>query len=254
LLGLAEILLPESQSDKRHYVFRMFTMAHAKDDREAARLFRLAADQGDASAQNSLGIFYATGRGGLPQDDREAAHLFKLSAYKGNAFGQHSLGIFYSTGRGRLSKDDREATRLFKLAANQGNADGQVSLGVMYQYGRGGLSKDEGEAARLFKLAADQGDASAQLSLGNLAQTQIDDLYAADQPVVPKKRWARWLLRWLVPRKVRREFNNVFKFAQADEKENIIARFQQRHGCGRARAMRLAVEVEQELRRTKTWR
>jgi TPR repeat protein len=121
---------------KRHYVFRMFTMAHAKDDREAARLFKLAAEQGNAFGQNSLGIFYATGRGGLPQDDREAAHLFKLSAYKGNAFGQHSLGFFGATGRGGLSKDDREATRLFKLAADQGNADGQVSLGVMYQYGR----------------------------------------------------------------------------------------------------------------------
>jgi TPR repeat protein len=239
---------------KRHYVFWMFTMAHAKDDREAARLFKLAAEQGNAFGQNSLGIFYATGRGGLPQDDREAAHLFKLSAYKGNAFGQHSLGFFGATGRGGLSKDDREATRLFKLAADQGNADGQVSLGVMYQYGRGGLSKDDGKAARLFKLAADQGDASAQVSLGNLAQTQIDDLYAADQSVVPKKRWARWLLRWLVPRKVRREFDNVFKFAQADEKENVIARFQQKHGCGRARAMRLAVEVERELRKTETWR
>jgi TPR repeat protein len=120
----------------------------------------------------------------------------------------------------------------------------------MYQYGRGGLSKDDGAAARLFKLAADRGDASAQVSLGNLAKTQIDNLYAA----VPKKRWARWLLRWLVPRKVRREFDNVFKFAGADEKEDIIARFQQRHGCGRAGAMRLAIEVERELRKTETWR
>jgi TPR repeat protein len=33
----------------------MFTMADAKDDREAACLFKLAADQGDASAQVSLG-------------------------------------------------------------------------------------------------------------------------------------------------------------------------------------------------------
>ncbi len=43
------------------------------DDREAARLFKLAADQGEAVAQFSLGQFYAAGLGGLPQDEREAA-------------------------------------------------------------------------------------------------------------------------------------------------------------------------------------
>jgi len=36
-----------------------------KDDREAARLFKLAADQGDAEAQFTLASFYTAGRGGL---------------------------------------------------------------------------------------------------------------------------------------------------------------------------------------------
>lgn len=51
-----------------------------KDDAEAARLYRLAADQGDARAQAALGVFYNAGRGGLPNDDREAARLFHLAA------------------------------------------------------------------------------------------------------------------------------------------------------------------------------
>jgi TPR repeat protein len=51
-----------------------------KDDREAARLFKLAADQGNAGGQNYLAVFYANGRGGLEQDDREAARLYKLAA------------------------------------------------------------------------------------------------------------------------------------------------------------------------------
>jgi hypothetical protein len=45
----------------------------SKNDREAARLLKLAADQGIAAAQLKLGVFYFLGRGGLPQDDREAA-------------------------------------------------------------------------------------------------------------------------------------------------------------------------------------
>jgi len=39
------------------------------------------------------------GRGGLPKDDHEAARLYKLAADQGNANGQANLGFFYATGR-----------------------------------------------------------------------------------------------------------------------------------------------------------
>ena len=61
------------------------------DDREAARLNKLAADRGDPSAQVSLAEFYETGRGGLPKDDREAARLYTLAADQGNAYAQAGL-------------------------------------------------------------------------------------------------------------------------------------------------------------------
>jgi TPR repeat protein len=81
---------------------------------------------------------YENDLGGLAKDDREAARLYKLAADQGLASAQKYLGVLYATGRGGLTKDDREAARLYKLAADQGNADGQVSLGVFYQNGRGG--------------------------------------------------------------------------------------------------------------------
>jgi TPR repeat protein len=95
-------------------------------------------------------------------DDREAARLYKLAADEGNASAQYNLGIFYSFSRGALSQDYHEAARLFKLAADQGHASAQYNLGVFYDRGRGGLRRDDREATRLYKLAADQGDASAQ--------------------------------------------------------------------------------------------
>jgi hypothetical protein len=52
----------------------------SKDDREAARFYKLAADEGNALAQVSLAEFYETGRGGLPKDNREGARLYKLAA------------------------------------------------------------------------------------------------------------------------------------------------------------------------------
>jgi TPR repeat protein len=136
-----------------------------KDDREAARLFRLAADKGDAAAQANLGVFYEHGRGGLAKDDREAARLYRLAADQGNAKGQASLGFFYAQGRGGLAKDDQEAARLYRLAADQGNARGQSNLGDFCRDGRGGLAKDDREAARLYRLAADQGNADGQAGL-----------------------------------------------------------------------------------------
>jgi TPR repeat protein len=90
--------------------------------------YKLAADQGNALAQVSLGVFYETGRGGLPRDDREAARLYKLAADQGNAGAQAYLGIFYEQCRGGLPEDNREAARLFKLAADQGNVCARAGL------------------------------------------------------------------------------------------------------------------------------
>jgi TPR repeat protein len=141
-----------------------------KNDNEAARLYRLAADQGNSGAQQSLGYFYQQGRGGLLQDDNEAARYFRLSADQGNSAGQFSLGYFHETGRGGVPKDDGEAARLYKMSAAQGNSGAQVNLGVFYKDGRGGLPKDDREAVRYYRLAADQGNATARNNLGALYQ------------------------------------------------------------------------------------
>jgi TPR repeat protein len=166
-LGFLEIL--EMMEIRDH--LRKFVANQEKamsDDREAARLYKLAADQGDAAAQFNLGVYYAQGRGGLPQDDREAARLFKLAVDHGhaNAAAQYNLAVFYEHGRGGLAKNDRKAASLYRLAADQGNASAQCNLGVFYTDGRGGLPRDDRMAARLYKLAADQGNAAARYNLG----------------------------------------------------------------------------------------
>jgi TPR repeat protein len=67
----------------------------AKDQAEAARLFRLAADQGEAMAQLSLGEMYYTGAG-VAKDEVEAARLFRLAADQGDAQAQDALSAMYS--------------------------------------------------------------------------------------------------------------------------------------------------------------
>ena len=102
----------------RHYV--VCSALGICNEVELAQLYRRAADQGDASAQANLGVFYATGGGGLPKDDWKAATLYKSAADQGFAGGQFDLGAFYEEGRGGLPKSDQEAARLYKLAAAQG--------------------------------------------------------------------------------------------------------------------------------------
>jgi TPR repeat protein len=155
-----------SELVSRAFKFATGTGGLPQDEREAARLYKQAANQGNTLAQNNLGAMYEGGRGGLPKDDREAARLYKLAADQGDMSALNNLGCMYANGRGGLPKNDREAMRLYKLAADRGDAQAQYNLGIMYEKGYGGLPKDDGGAVRLYKLAADQGFASAQYNLG----------------------------------------------------------------------------------------
>jgi TPR repeat protein len=82
----------------------------------------------NSPGQFLLGSFYANSRGGLPKDDHEAARLFKLAADQGNGSAQNNLALFYEQGRGGLPQDDSEAARLYKLAAVQGNSEAAAAL------------------------------------------------------------------------------------------------------------------------------
>ena len=55
-----------------------------RDHAEAARLFRLAADQGYTDAECMLGIAYADGCG-VPRSSTEATRYFKRAVAKGHA-------------------------------------------------------------------------------------------------------------------------------------------------------------------------
>ena len=94
-----------------------------------------------------------TGRG-VPQNDTKAARWFRMAAEQGLALGQTSLGYMYLTGRG-VPKDVVEAVRLFRLAAEQGDATAQLKLGGMYALGLG-VPKDDVQAYAWMNIGAAQ--------------------------------------------------------------------------------------------------
>lgn len=135
----------------------------AQDYVEAARLYRIAAEQGDARAQLKLGFMFTNGQG-VAQDPAEAARWYRLAAEQGNADAQFNLGLGYSGGEG-VAQDYVEAARWYRLAAEQRHAYAEYNLGCLFKNGQG-VAQDDGEAVRWFRLAAEQGLAIAQLLLG----------------------------------------------------------------------------------------
>jgi hypothetical protein len=124
---------------------------------------RIAAEQGDASEQNRLGILYHGGHG-VPQDYAEAAKWFRKAAEQGDADAQLNLGNMYSKGQG-VPQDYVEAVKWYRKVAEQGNVTAQNDLGLMYYKGQG-VPQDYVEAAEWFRKAAEQGDVTAQISAG----------------------------------------------------------------------------------------
>ena len=133
-----------------------------QDYAEAAKWFRMAAEQGDADSQFALAIMYAEGNG-VPQDDTEAAKWYRKAAEQGDAEAQYNLALIYATGK--VGKQDyAEAAKWFHMAAEQGNANAQRDLGFIYENGYG-VPKDHNEAVKWYHKAAEQGDAVAQKAL-----------------------------------------------------------------------------------------
>ena len=91
---------------------------YLKDDAEAVKWYRLAAEQGLANAQHNLGVMYDNGRG-VPQDDAEAVKWYRLAAEQGFANAQYNLGAMYADGIGVL-KDDAEAVKLVPSGCRSG--------------------------------------------------------------------------------------------------------------------------------------
>ena len=99
------------------------------------------------------------------EGDRDGSFKwYKKAAKQGNAEAQNCLGVCYEDGNG-VTKDLSEAAKWYRKAAEQGNAAAQCNLGVCYYNGYG-VTKDLAEAVKWFRKAADQGDAPAQYNLG----------------------------------------------------------------------------------------
>ena len=98
---------------------------------EAVKWYRLAAEQGFASAQFNLGIMYEQGKG-VPENDAEAVKWFRGAAEQGHAAAQNNLGSMYGNGEG-VPEDFIQAYKWWNLAAAQGDEDANKNKEIVRQ-------------------------------------------------------------------------------------------------------------------------
>lgn len=105
---------------------------------------------GEPEAQTALGDAYQDA-----QLYEEALAWYGLAAVQGNAMAQASLGDMYFQGLG-VAQDYAIAAEWLRKAAEQGNVNAQYNLGVMYKKALG-VPKDTGKALEWMAKSAEQG-------------------------------------------------------------------------------------------------
>jgi TPR repeat protein len=127
----------------------------------AQQAVQTRADAGDAEAQFSLGLKYATGVEDEGQDYELAARYYRLAAEQNHPLAQFNLAMMYLEGQG-LEPDVAVAESWMRKAAQQGDAGAQFNLGMTHRRAsleRKPINAAESriEAYKWFQLAAAQG-------------------------------------------------------------------------------------------------
>ena len=105
------------------------TAAQSGDFATALKEWKPLAEEGNAVAQNNLGLMYHNGWG-VPQDYKEAARLYRLAAEQGDADAQGNLGVMYAFGNGVI-KDYVYAHMWGNIASMNGNDKGETLRGYV---------------------------------------------------------------------------------------------------------------------------
>ncbi len=114
-----------------------FGLAFIKKDLDIAReYYKKAACYGCVDAQLSVASYFESGSSSFPKDNREALKWYKIAADKQHPQALACLGNFYEHGI-EVPKDLEEAFRNYSLSAARDNAWGHYLVGRAYLYGIG---------------------------------------------------------------------------------------------------------------------
>ncbi len=125
--------------------------------------FEAAAERGDASAMNHMGVIYARGLG-VDQDLVKASAWYGRAAANGNAIAMGNLAALYANGWG-VTKDTDKSLEWYRRSAAAGYAKAMLQLGLAYSAGTG-VEKNLTKAREWFEKAAAKNEAASIRNLG----------------------------------------------------------------------------------------
>lgn len=132
----------------------------AKDEDDAVKRFRKAAEAGDTKGMVSLGFLYAGGCG-VVQNEPEAVTWYRKAAEAGDAEGMVNLGLAYYAGFG-VDKNNAKAIERFRKASKAGYAEGKFKLEAAT-----GTVNQDAEAMQWLRKAAEAGNPYGMFVLGD---------------------------------------------------------------------------------------
>lgn len=146
-----------------------FAYHHTMDD------LKKKAESGDVAAQNEMAASFLTQE---PPNLEEAVKWLRLAADQGDAGAQNNLGVLYMQGDG-VKEGHKEAAKLFRRAADQGIPSAQANIGSCYAQGAG-VPQSWEEAYFWWKLGFEEGEGAEFLeeALENLTPEQKDSVEA----------------------------------------------------------------------------
>lgn len=131
-----------------------------------------AANGGVEIAYLSVGAFYQNGYW-VKKDERKAVEYFQLGANVGNMYCLNALAMCYKNGTG-VTQNYEKAFELFLESAYAGNFAGEYNVALAYDEGQG-VEEDKTEAKKWFVLSAEKGFSKAMMALGFFAEKGIPD-------------------------------------------------------------------------------
>jgi TPR repeat protein len=117
-----------------------------------------------ADAQNDLGLALQLGKG-VAKNEANAARMFRLAAQQSLPEAEYNLAVMYDLGAG-LPQDYAQARHWYERAAddNEGDGDAEYRLGILDEQGLGDAKNPSG-ATSWFDKAAEHGSVNAALRL-----------------------------------------------------------------------------------------
>lgn len=134
------------------------------DARIAEKWLKLSAEAGYAPGQRNLATLYLRGGEGIEPDPARAEQLYRAAAEQGDALAQDMFSWMLLEGE-VMPSDPEEARRWAELAAEAGIASSMTRMGMLHHHALG-VPRDVSRAAVWWRRGAELGDADGQAMLG----------------------------------------------------------------------------------------